>query len=90
MQLGEYVEDHQETITNALRVYAEYMNASAIQAQQAFEAGQADPSVLAEQNSSMVTNSGFGGMAKLFRENADRAMKAAAEIDRLIDGEEDE
>ncbi|MEU9404791.1 hypothetical protein AB0E08_03660 [Streptomyces sp. NPDC048281] len=80
---------HESLIQTALRVYAEGMDASAKEAQAAYEAGQADPKVKAEQDASLMTNRGFKHSAELFRESAKSARSASDEILNAILGPED-
>ena len=88
--VGAYVERHQSTITNALRVYAEHMRQAAEQAMGEYERGQADPEVKAAQDGTLISNNGYRQSAALFTENADKAREVAEGIDELIDGNEDD
>ena len=79
----------QYKITNALHVYARGMNDAAVEAQTAYDAGQADSEVKAAQDRTIMPNNGLLQAVLRFRQNADDATRIAGEIDRLIDGEDD-
>jgi hypothetical protein len=88
--LGTYVAQHRDTITNALRVFARNMQDAATTAQAAYDAGQADPAVRAQQDATMMTNTGSKHSATMFTTEARKADAAADDIDRLVDGGADQ
>jgi hypothetical protein len=88
--LGQYVDDKNDVITNALHVFADHMTEAAKNAMAEYQRGQDDEVIKAGQNRSMITNQGYRQSAEIFTDSARKARAAAAEINRLIDGDDDE
>ncbi|MFB7027195.1 MULTISPECIES: hypothetical protein [unclassified Streptomyces] len=83
--------EHDSLIRTALRVYAERMDENAKEFQEAYEAGQADPEVKAQQDKSYVTNYGRKHAAEMSRQSAESARKASdAILDAILGPDEDE
>lgn len=83
--------EHETIIQTALRVYVERMEESAKEAQGAYEAGQADPEIKAQQDKSLVSNYGYKVSAQMFRDSAQSARKASDDIlDAILGPEEGE
>ncbi|MGW0583679.1 hypothetical protein ACWD25_49015 [Streptomyces sp. NPDC002920] len=81
--------EHETIIRTALQGYVERMEGAAKQAQEAHEAGQADPQVKAEQDGSLVTNFGYKHMAEMFRQSAGSGRKASDDILNAVLGMDD-
>lgn len=88
-KLGYLVRTNESTVTNALRQHAARMREAAKDARAAFQAGQDDAEVKAQQDRSIMTNNGFRMSVQIFEEDAKKAEKVADEIDRLLDDLED-
>lgn len=84
--LAQYLMVHgkEEIITNALEYYARRMREEAAVAREHYEAGQADPAVKAQQDTSMVTNEAFRMAAEMFGDSAWRAEEAGNTLRSLI------
>ncbi len=70
---NEVLTQHGNLITHALRVYAEYMTKSSEQAQAAHEAGA---------KNGLFTNQGYRQAAEILTDNAERARRAAGDIEK--------
>lgn len=82
--------EHETILRTALQVYVERMEEAAKEAQAAYEAGQADPEVKAQQDESFVTNFGYKHSAQMFRESAMSARKASDDILNAVLGPDED
>lgn len=85
-----FVGRHGLVLETALKARVEEKREAVNIAQAAYDAGQADPEVLARQDASLVTNAGYLHLAQVARTSAEQAEAAyAALIELLAAMEED-
>lgn len=72
-------------IENALQVFARSMEGAAQTARAAYEAGQADSVVKADQDSTILPNKGLRTTADMFSQEAEKARRIAGELEWLLD-----
>ncbi|MFF3453233.1 hypothetical protein ACFYXH_02670 [Streptomyces sp. NPDC002730] len=81
---------HETILRTALQVYVERMEEAAKEAQAAYEAGQTDPEMKAQQDKSFVTNFGYKHSAEMFRQSAHSARKASDDILNAVLGPDED
>lgn len=83
--LANFLLEHENTITNAMYVYAQAMNEAGVGARAQWKAGQDDPEVKAAQDGSFITNLGLKHSAQLFDDSASRARDVARRLQAMLD-----
>jgi hypothetical protein len=81
-----FLHDNEGILRTALESFARHMSEAEKDARAAYEAGQADPEVKAQQDASMVTNFAYGHAADMFKGNAKNALEALTELRDVMQG----